>query len=195
VQPEFEPIFATAGCAGSLCVQDAAGQVEVGISPDQPFVAASVIKVLVAVEVERQLAAGWLDPFERVHLSAKARTPGPVGFSFYEDDVEVSLRDLLVPMLTISDNVATDALLARVGLASCNATAITLGLHQTVIEHDLHTMIDSIGQAAGFANWDALVAWDAQPHPANEEAVVRERVRNAAAMQPQTATTCVDCCA
>lgn len=184
----FEQIFASAGCEGSLCVQSGTGQLEVGIAPDQPVVAASVIKALIAVEAERQIATGQLDPCERVRLSASARTPGPVGFSLYEDEVEVSLRDLLAPMLTISDNVATDALLARVGIASCNATADALGLRETVIEHDLSTAIDSIGQSAGFAGWDALVAWSADSHSAAEEAAIQERVLNAPAMRPQTAT-------
>jgi len=187
-QHELEHIFTNAGCVGTLCVQNAAGQVEVTIAPDQPVVAASVIKVLIAVEVERQITEGRLNPAERIRLPAQARTPGPVGFSLYSDDVDVSLRDLLVPMLTISDNVATDALLAQVGIASCNATATALGLRQTVIEHDLHTMIDSIGQAAGFAGWDALADWGTETHTADEEALIRERMLTAAAMQPQTAT-------
>lgn len=185
---EIERLFATAGCVGSLCVQDAEGQQEVGVAADQPVVAASVIKVLVAVEVERQIASGRLDPSQRVRLSAQARTPGPVGFSLYSDDVEVSLRDLLVPMLTISDNVATDALLAQVGIASCNATAAALGLAGTVIVDDLRTMIDSIGQAAGFSGWNALTAWASGPHSPAEDAEVEERVRSAPAMQAPTAT-------
>lgn len=185
---EAEQIFAEAGCVGSLCAQDAEGRQEVGVAADQPVVAASVIKVLVAVEVERQIAAGRLDPSQRVGLPAQARTPGPVGFSLYSDDVEVSLRDLLVPMLTISDNVATDALLARVGVESCNATAAELGLAETVIVDDLRSMIDSIGQAAGFAGWEALTAWAVGPHSDAEEAKVEEHVRSAPAMQVPTAT-------
>lgn len=188
MQQEIERIFADAGCVGTLCAQDATGGREVGVSPDQPVVAASVIKVLVAVEVERQIADGRLDPSQRMRLAARSRTPGPVGFSLYDDDVEVSARDLLVPMLTISDNVATDALLAQVGIASCNATAIELGLRQTVIEQDLRATVDAIGQAAGFAGWDGLVAWSAESHTAAEEAVVQERVESAPPMQARTAT-------
>ncbi|MGH2516194.1 MAG: serine hydrolase [Ktedonobacterales bacterium] len=185
---KIEQIFATVGCVGSLCVQDAEGRKEVGVAAGRPVVAASVIKVLVAVEVERQIAAGRLDPSQRVRLPAQSRTPGPVGFSLYYDDVEVSLRDLLVPMLTISDNVATDALLALVSIASCNATAVELGLSETVIMDDLHTMINSIGQAAGFAGWDAMTAWAAGSHSVAEDAAVQERALSSRATQAQTAT-------
>lgn len=188
VHHEAEQIFAMAGCVGSLCVQDAEGCQEVGIAAEQPVVAASVIKVLIAVEAERQIAAGLLDPSQRVRLPAQPRTPGPVGFSLYDDEVELSVRDLLVPMMTISDNVATDALLARVGIASCNATAAALGLSDTVIVNDLHTMIDSIGQAAGFANWEALTSWAAGVHSAAEEAAVHSRLLSATALQAPTAT-------
>lgn len=196
MRQELEQIFAAAGCEGTLCVQDAEGLREIGVESDESVVAASVIKVLIAVEVERQIADGRIDLSERVRLSAQARTPGPVGFSLYADDVEVSLRDLLVSMLTLSDNVATDALLSRVGITSCNATATALGLRETVIEHDLRAMIDSIGQSAGFSGWDALVAWSAEAHPAAEEEAVQERVQTAPAMQARTAnrTTPRDMC-
>ncbi len=188
IEDEIERVFAEAGCAGSLCVQDADGQQEIEVAAGQPVVAASVIKVLVAVEVERQIAAGRLDPAQRIHLAARDRTPGPVGFSLYDDDVDVSLRDLLVSMLTISDNVATDALLSRVGVASCNATAAELGLSNTVIVDDLRSMIDSVARAAGFAGWDAMTAWNAEPHPAAEDAAVQERILSAPAMRAPTAT-------
>jgi beta-lactamase class A len=42
--------------------------------------------------------------------------PGPAGVSLFEDDVTMSARDLVSAMLTISDNVATDALTDLIGL-------------------------------------------------------------------------------
>ncbi len=55
------------------------------------------------------------NPRERVILAADSRSPGPTGFSPFQDDAQPSLRDLVVAMLTISDNHATDALPHRVG--------------------------------------------------------------------------------
>ena len=185
---EIERIFTAARCVGTLCVQDSEGRQEVDIAADQQVVAASVIKVLVAVEVGRQIASGHLNPDQRIHLPTAERTPGPVGFSLYLDKVEVSLRDLLVPMLTISDNVATDALLEQVGIDACNATAAELGLSQTVIVNTMGKEVDSIGQAAGFSGWDALVAWAAGTHPTDDTAEVEKRVRSARALQAPTAT-------
>ncbi len=103
-------LFRQAGCAGQLCVQSLDGGQEAAVDAERPVVAASVFKVCVALEAETQLADGRLDPRERATLAASRRTPGPVGFSlFRDDDVAVSLRDLVVAMLAISDNDATDA--------------------------------------------------------------------------------------
>jgi beta-lactamase class A len=117
----IEALFAAAGCDGQLCVQSLDGAGELAVSADQQVVPASVFKVPVALEAETQFADGRLDPRERVILPAASRTPGPVGFSLFRDDVEVSLRDLVVAMLTISDNPATDALLHRVGIDAARA--------------------------------------------------------------------------
>jgi beta-lactamase class A len=185
---ELAAIFQGAGLIGHVCAQDAHGAREVALSADEPMVAGSVFKVLVAVEVLRQVSSGRLDPAERVVLSPERRTPGPVGFSLYQDEVQLSLRDLLVPMLTLSDNVATDALLALVGVDACNGTAADLGLTQTVIVGDLRGAVDGIGRAAGFASWNALVDWSAAPHSTDEELEVERRIRAAPSLDPATAT-------
>jgi beta-lactamase class A len=188
VEDPFGAIFGAVGCAAAVCAQTSDGAREVGLCADDPVVAASVIKVLVAVEVERQIGSGKIDPDARVRLQAKNRTPGPVGFSLYERDVDVTLGDLVVPMLTISDNAATDALLAAVGVQECNETARSLDLTATVIVSDLATTIHGIAEAAGFRNWHQLTTWSNGPHdPAEQDAVTR-RVRAAPQMQPETAT-------
>jgi beta-lactamase class A len=64
------------------------------LKADTPVVAASVFKVMVALEFFRQAHAGQLDLAGRVRLRCDERTSGPTGFSTFTDDVEVSLRDL-----------------------------------------------------------------------------------------------------
>jgi beta-lactamase class A len=152
-------LFAEAGCAGQVCVRSLETKAEGGVDVGELVVPASVIKVLVAITTERAFATGEADPKQRVTLSPGTRTGGPVGFSLYEDDVELSARDLVVSMLTISDNAATDALLNCVGLEACNALASQVGMADTRLISDIGTMIDSIGQDAGFPSWNALTDW------------------------------------
>lgn len=184
----IEPLFARAGCRGQLCVQSLDGIDEVAVAADELVVSASVFKVSVALEVETQFVDGRLDPQERVMLSANARTLGPTGFSLFEDDVEVSLRDLVVAMLTVSDNSATDALLERVGIDAVNTSSTGLGLTSTVIAADLRTMIDSIGQDAGFSDWASMTAWSSQPQPQSEVDQATRRMLAASALTPSRAT-------
>jgi beta-lactamase class A len=184
----IEALFAAAGCDGQLCVQslDCAG--ELAVHADQLVVPASVFKVSVALEAETQFADGRLDPRERVILPAASRTPGPAGFSLYRDDVEVSLRDLVVAMLTISDNVATDALLNRVGTDAVNASSVRLGLAGTVIVADIYATLNSIGRDTGFTDWAAMSAWGSEPHSQDEEDQALRRMLAATAMTPGRAT-------
>ena len=193
---EVEDVFAQADCRGWLCVQSADPVREVEVRADDPVVAASVIKVLIAVAAEAAFARGDLDPERRLTLSAAGRTPGPVGFSLFCDDVTVSGRDLVSAMLTISDNVAADALLGLVGLHRTNELAHDLGLTGTVIVSDLATMIDSVARAAGFADWAAMTRWsESHPTPAARERV-DAGIRGAAALDPTraTRTTAQDMC-
>jgi beta-lactamase class A len=178
-------LFAQAGCTGQLCVQSLDGSQEIAINADSQVVAASVFKVSVALEAETQFADGRLDRQQRVTLPAAGRTPGPTGFSLFRDDVQVSLQDLVVAMLTISDNVATDALLHLVGIDAVNASLTRLGLASTVIPADLYTMINSIGRDAGFADFAALQAWGSQSHSQDEEDQVDRRIRDGEALTPR----------
>lgn len=180
-------IFSAVGCEGTLLAVREAGSATVELAADQPVIAASVIKVLVAVTVERRFATGHIDPVQRVLLRPAGRTAGPVGFSLYDDDVDVSARDLVVAMLTLSDNAAADALLGLVGLSACNETAAALGLSDTYMAADMATTIDSFGHAAGFASWSELLA-AAAAASAEEHAALDAAVEGAPALHPATGT-------
>ena len=178
-------IFERVGCQGFVHATTLDGRHEVALGADEPVVPASVIKVLVAL-VETRIADGRLDATERVRVTAAERTPGPTGMALFADDVELSLRDLGTAMLTISDNVATDVLIARVGTDAVNATAGRLGLGATHLGSDLRTLVDSIGRDAGFDDYAALAAWT--PAGPGEAAEVEARVRAASALSPHAAT-------
>ncbi|WP_035840501.1 serine hydrolase [Kitasatospora azatica] len=184
---KISAVFEQAGCEGTLCVQSLDGGAEVAVRADQQAVLASVSKVLIALEAESCFADGRLDPGERVTLGAVGRTPGPTGISLLQDDVVLSLRDMVVLMLTISDNHTTDELLRRIGVDAVNAMAARLGLTSTVLESDLQTMLDSIGQDIGRADWADALAWSAGAS-ADEMARADERLLSSRALDPAKGT-------
>jgi beta-lactamase class A len=127
----LEEIFTAARVRGFLYAQDLDSGREVAYHADEPVVLASVFKVAVLVELYRRAAAGDLDVTERIRVPASTRTVGPTGISVMRDDVELSLRDLAQLMLSVSDNTATDVLMARLGPDRIQAMAEQLGLAET----------------------------------------------------------------
>ncbi len=110
---------------------------------NQLVVLASVFKVPLLVEFERQVAAGKIDPTARARVPASFRVPGPTGLSSMLDDVDLSWRDLAQIMIAVSDNTATDFLGEKLGLENVNATLRELGLktdgdHRRLSRHPAH---------------------------------------------------------
>lgn len=169
-----------ARCEGWLDALDIDSGATVGLHPEQTVVAASVFKVAVALEFYRQAASGSLVVTEAVRIADDNRTIGPTGLSNGHDPVIISLRDLASLMLSISDNAATDAIIARVGLGQINATLQALGLRRTSIVNDLRGLIASIIEDAGVPSLDAL--WSL---PEEERDMRLGRCR---ALQPEQAT-------
>ncbi|MGH3400474.1 MAG: serine hydrolase [Streptosporangiaceae bacterium] len=176
-------LFARAGCRGWLCVREVDGDGEVACGADELVVTASVFKVAVALEVFRQASAGRLDPRERLRVGPRGRTPGPTGLSVFADEAELSVRDLVTMMLTVSDNAATDVLVDRVGLDRLHATLAGLGLPRTIIPFPLRDELDVIGRDAGFGGWAELERAGAGM-AAGEEQRVQQLMLRSGALDP-----------
>jgi beta-lactamase class A len=169
------------GAAWAAPVTAGAG---VGFGEHVPVTPASVLKVQVALVVETLIATGAIDGREPRVLRAAGRTPGPTGISLMCDDLAVSVRDLVIAMLTISDNAATDELIALVGLEQINQLIADLGMQQTVITSDLLQLLEEVARDAGFPNYGALVAHDpAEAGPQSAQGV-RQRIARTSALDP-----------
>ncbi|MDZ5441489.1 serine hydrolase [Micromonospora sp. 4G57] len=143
-------IFGRVGIRGNLHVVevDGDGAGEVAVRADEQVVIASVFKILLVLEFARQVAAGQLDPTERVLVRADDRLGG-WGIAGCADDAEVSLRDLAYFAMSVSDNTAADLLLRRVGPDVVPMLAAELGLSRTRIvggpRQLVETMLADVG--------------------------------------------------
>ncbi|MFE4548444.1 serine hydrolase [Streptomyces sp. NPDC056785] len=116
---------------------------EVAVGADEPVVLASVFKVLLVLEFARQVAAGQLDPRDRVRVTAADRLGG-WGTAGCADDIELSLRDLAFFAMSVSDNAAADLLLDRVGLDTVRLLAGELGLGRTRVVGGPRDVLESM---------------------------------------------------
>ncbi|WP_255664738.1 MULTISPECIES: serine hydrolase [unclassified Nocardia] len=130
---------------------------EVGVGADELVVLSSVVKLPLVVEFARQVAAGQVDPRDRVRAEAADRLGG-AGTSGCADDVELSLRDAALFAMSVSDSTAADLLFDRVGLDNVRSLMRELGLVRTRIVGALRdlvlTMVQDLGasDAAEFAH-------------------------------------------
>lgn len=98
------------------------------VHPDTLFSTASVFKVPLMVEVYRQAEAGRFALSDRLPMPERHRTIGSGVMQKLETGAALTIRDLVMLMIIISDNTATEMLLDLVTPAAVTASMRTLGL-------------------------------------------------------------------
>ncbi|GAB2544976.1 serine hydrolase [Nocardia heshunensis] len=144
----MDEIFRTAGVTGRVHARCFDCDGEFGLAADEPVVLSSVVKVPLVLEFARQVAAGQLDPTDRVRATAADRLGG-VATAGCLDDVEYSLRDAAYFALTVSDNTAADLLFDRVGVENVRSLVRELGLTETRIVGSLRDILYSMAEDIG----------------------------------------------
>ena len=147
---ELNQIAASFDGAIGIAVKDFTSGDVLAVNADTIFPQASSIKVTVLIELLRQSQAGTLKLDERVELH-KAQFTGGSGVlrGFADGTSSLSLHDLAVLMINLSDNTATNILIDRLGMAKVNETLAGLHLSQTRLER---RMIDLDAERMGREN-------------------------------------------
>ncbi|MEV0680609.1 serine hydrolase [Actinosynnema sp. NPDC050436] len=125
------------------------GTRELAVDADDPVPSASVFKVPVAVELARQGAAGEVDLGERITYVAGTGTMSPFGLATFRHDLTISWHDLAVLMIGISDNVATDLVVERIGLPSVARLLADLGFKDTAVPFHCDGLFQTMIEDAG----------------------------------------------
>ncbi|MDX6592096.1 MAG: beta-lactamase class [Gaiellales bacterium] len=115
----------------SVCAIDLPSGRTIERDADVVLPAASTIKLLVSLALWRAVRAGRVDPSARVPAGAAPRTAGGGVLESLDDATAVTLADLDLLMLAVSDNAAANALIGLLGMDAVNAEADRLGLAAT----------------------------------------------------------------
>jgi beta-lactamase class A len=127
----------TRGVVGAQVIDLATGE-RIGVNDTLTFPQGSAIKVPLLIELYRQAAAGQLDLATRVPIRAADRTGGDGLLQNLGDGTSaLSLGDLSVFMITVSDNMATNLLIDRVGMDRVNALLRELGVPQVKMQRKM----------------------------------------------------------
>ncbi|GAA2333757.1 class A beta-lactamase-related serine hydrolase [Streptomyces kunmingensis] len=159
IRRTLRAMFDDAGVRGLLHVAEVhRPTAAVTLDADEAVLMGSLYKVPLMVAYCRQVDAGVLDPLQRITLTPKDRLPGPTGISQLRDEVSMSLRDLVVMMMAISDNAAADAVLRHVGAEAFDDTCRALGLLRTRLNNGAAGTFDRLMELTGAASVDAAMA-------------------------------------
>ncbi len=103
------------GCELGIFVHNLQTGEETALNADALYPMASTFKVPILVTAFQQIAAGRLRLDDRRNLLDAAKAPGSGLLPHFEAGLTPSLQDLLTLMIIISDNTATDMVMALVG--------------------------------------------------------------------------------
>lgn len=139
----------TKGAAGLFALDLTSGE-RFAINETLLFPQASAIKIPILMEVYKQAAEGkfklsdlrWIKKEHKVGGSGILKELG-------DSTSQLSIRDLSVLMIVLSDNTATNILIDLVGMHNINGTLRALGVKQTVVQRK---MIDQTASRKGSEN-------------------------------------------
>jgi beta-lactamase class A len=121
------------GVAG-LYVWDLEEDFGYGIRPDEQFFTASIIKVPIMVAVYRKVDAGELEFSQQIEIKEEDWAAGAGWLQWEKAGTKQTVGDLLLLMMTQSDNVAANALVRTVGGADhVNEVARSMGAEDTLL--------------------------------------------------------------
>lgn len=110
---------------------------EFTFNEDLQFWAASVIKIPIACEFYRQVEDGKLNEKDKTKITEDNYVEGSGITRLLDKEDTFTFRDLVVLMLTISDNTATNQLVDAVGWEAIEAYMKKLGLSNTTFRHKM----------------------------------------------------------
>jgi beta-lactamase class A len=116
----------------SICIRDASGREVAGHNADRSMKTASIGKLLLLVEVARQCAEGDLIGTTLLGQDPELRVADS-GIWQHLHVEKLAVHDLCVLIASVSDNLATNALLKHVGLQRLHDLAGSLGLERTAL--------------------------------------------------------------
>jgi beta-lactamase class A len=159
VSARIRAVFEDAGVRGWLhAVALDSPDTTVEVDADGVVPMASVYKLPLFAGFCRLVDLGEIDPLARLTLDPSERTAGPTGLSALADPVTMSLRDLAVSMMTVSDNASADALLDLVGLRRMTELLESFGLQRTWVRRGTAAHLRDLQRRTGLDSPDAALA-------------------------------------
>ena len=106
---------------------------EIRFNDDVIFPTASTFKTVLLYEMYRQVDQGKVDPKSRFVLTDDMRVPGSGVLQDLDAGATLTIKDVAMLMITVSDNAGTDQIYKLIGHEPVSATLERLGMHHTYL--------------------------------------------------------------
>ncbi|MFI1198206.1 serine hydrolase [Streptomyces sp. NPDC020883] len=141
--------WAAVGVRGAFLARNLDTGEQLGFDVTELVPLASVAKVPLALVVLDRIATGELDAARPVVVDPATSSVGPTGLAAFRHPATVAVGDLLLLMLSVSDNAAADALFGLVPAEEVDARLRAWGCGDLRLRHRLNRMYECAAGAAG----------------------------------------------
>lgn len=117
---------------------------------EKPMLAASVIKLTVLLECFNQIKKDIISKDDIFITKEEDKVPSCGALNYMRENLKITLEDLYVLMIILSDNYATNILIDKLGIDNINKTIKEIGLKNTVLNRK---MFDEDKAALGLENY------------------------------------------
>ncbi len=131
-----ERMAAFPGSAG-LALLDLNGSEHISVNAGEVLPTASTIKIAILAHLLELAERGAVDLDRRVVVDGAHRVPGGGVLTYFDDPVELSVRDVAVLMIDVSDNTATNMCVDWATIDGVNAMLRRLGLTHTTLRRKM----------------------------------------------------------
>ncbi|HXF61737.1 MAG TPA: serine hydrolase [Caldilineaceae bacterium] len=158
------------GVAG-VAVRELKGPGACGVNADEVFPTASTIKIPILVQLLCRAHAGEIDLSRRVAVPPDQHVLGSGVLAYLAGPVEMTLLDLAILMIIVSDNTATNLCLEAAGMAETNGLLASLGLVETQLRRKMMDHLAAVRELENVSTPAELVTllallYEGQPFPA-----------------------------
>ena len=125
------------GVVGISVIDLSSGQ-RFGVNESQTFPQGSAIKIPILIELFRRADRGELKLTDRLPVQRNNQVGGSGLLQYFSDGgSELSLHDLAIAMVVLSDNSATNVLIDRLGMERVSQTMAEMGAGQTKLQRKM----------------------------------------------------------
>ena len=124
------------GVAG-VSVVELSGSHRLDFNADEEFPTASTIKIHILTQLMMRVHRGELDLDERVCVTPQMHVAGGGVLTLMERDIEISVLDLAILMIIVSDNTATNICIDYAGMDATNQLLDDMGLKNTRLKRKM----------------------------------------------------------